>query len=183
MSSRRVVKKKTTSKEDKKMVKKGRKTKTAVKEVEDPTEAELIENIDSDEQVISKMPISDDTLDYLDSQVDELNDTNNLSEKIAIHRRLDDITKNLVSEIDSMVDIIDKVDQTFLTSELLDTDDDDHGSGDVNDSIVKLEKMIEGMQEEDSMQVKIEHYKRITEVVKRCKAKCTADTMSVAKCN
>lgn len=177
MSSRRVVKKKTSSGDAKKAVKKGKKIKVESKD------DESVEEIETGVPAVSpNLPISDDTLDFLDAQVDEFNDTDNLSKKIAIHRQLEEVTKGLVQEIDGMVEIIDQVDQAFLNSELVDVDDQSE-STDVNDDIVKLEKMVEGMKEADVMQVKIEHYKRITEAVKRCRAKCTADTMSVAKCN
>jgi hypothetical protein len=46
-----------------------------------------------------------------------------------------------------------------------------------------IEKMMQGLQEEEIMQIKIMHFKRIAEVVKNCKAKCHSDNMKITKCN
>ena len=128
-----------------------------------------------------KFTVSDDTLDYLDTQVDEFNETDNLGKKIAIHRKLQTITKTLIDEIDTMVEMIDDIDQTELNSEFYESKDDDND--DINDDIIKIDEMIENMEEEESMQLKISHYKRITEVVKKCRAKCSVDKLNVLNVN
>lgn len=125
--------------------------------------------------------VSDDTLDYLDTQVDEFNDTDNLGKKITIHRKLKEITKILIDEIDNMVEMIDDIDETSLNSEFYETKEDDND--DINDDIIKLEDIIDNMEEEESIQVKISHYKRIAHVVKKCRAKCSIDKMVVLNIN
>lgn len=131
-----------------------------------------------------KYNVSDDTLDYLDTQVDEFNDTNNLTKKIAIHRNLQEITKSLIDEIDNMVEIIDNIDQTVLNSEFYDTNDNnDNKNNDINDDIINVEEMINNMEEEESMEIKISHYKRITDIVKKCRLKCDIDQMNILNVN
>ena len=130
-----------------------------------------------------KYNVSDDTLDYLDTQVDEFNDTTNLTKKIAIHRNLQEITKSLINEIDNMVEIIDNIDQTVLNSEFYDTNDNDNKNNDINDDIINVEEMINNMEEEESMEIKISHYKRITDIVKKCRLKCDIDQMNILNVN
>ena len=87
-----------------------------------------------------KFKVSDDTLDYLYTQVDEFNETDNLGKKIAIHRKLQTITKTLIDEIDTMVEMIDDIDQSELNSEFYESKDDDND--DINDDIIKLDVLV-----------------------------------------
>ena len=125
-------------------------------------------------------PISDDTLDYLDSQMDRFNETNNLGEKISIYDHLKESVNNLEKEVSDMLKIIDTIDIDSFNNDDTKPDTD---KSDINDDIVNIEKMMQGLQEEEIMQIKIMHFKRIAEVVKNCKAKCHSDNMKITKCN
>jgi hypothetical protein len=127
----------------------------------------------STEKKESKYTVSEDTFDYLDTQVDEFNDTDNLGEKIVIHNNLKTITQNLIEEIDSMVEMIDDIDNESLNDEIIENNDN------IDDDIIKLEGMIENMEEEESMLLKIKHYKRIIGIVKKCKNKTNQEPMQV----
>ena len=126
-----------------------------------------------------KHPVSDDMLDDLEAQVDKFNETKLLEEKIRIHSILKESVKILEQEIDDMVEIIDKIDIHAVSQELKNSTDDI----DITDDIVNLEKIVEGMKEEDVMQIKMMHIQKITDIVKRCKSKCDSSKMRIAKCN
>lgn len=124
--------------------------------------------------------LSDDVIDYLDSEVDRLQETKNLGEKINIHAKLIDTVKVLEKEINEMVDMIDRID---LNDNLKQSISCTNETTDINDDLVNLEKMMEDMDKEEVMQMKIKHYLRIVDIVKRCKAKCLENGMKVVKCN
>lgn len=127
-------------------------------------------------------PVSDDTLDDLEAQVDKFNETKHLGEKIKLHSALKDSIQTLEQEVDDMVEIIDKIDIDAVSAELKQTAEVSDRT-DITDDIVSLEKMVEGMKEEEIMQIKLMHIQKITEIVKRCKSKCDSSKMRIAKCN
>jgi hypothetical protein len=126
-------------------------------------------------------PISDDTLDYIDSQVDRFNETQNLGGKISIHAKLTESVKDLEKEINDMIDIIDKTDINQVSEDLR-TSNSMNETTDITSDIMNLEKMIEVLREEDIMQVKIMHYKRIAAIVRKCKAVCDTTKMKIINC-
>ena len=81
-----------------------------------------------------------------------------------------------------MVEIIDKIDIDAVSAYLKQTSEANDKT-DITDDIVNLEKMVEGMKEEDIMQIKLMHIRKITEIVNRCKSKCDSSKMRIAKCN
>lgn len=128
----------------------------------------------------NKYTISEDTLDYLDTQIDDFNDTDNLGQKIAIHNKLKAITDELIQEIDLMVEIIDNIDDNTLNNEFYETKEE---NDDINDNIIKLEDMIENMEEEKSLSLKINHYKRIIGIVNKCKKNINVGKINVLNVN
>lgn len=129
-----------------------------------------------------KHPVSDDTLDDLEAQVDKFNETKHLGEKISIHSKLKDSIQILEQEVDDMVEIIDRIDIDAVSAELKHSTDINDRT-DITEDIVNLEKMVEGMKEEEIMQIKLLHIKKITDIVKKCKSKCDSSKMRIAKCN
>ncbi len=125
-------------------------------------------------------PVSDDSLDYLDSQMDNFNETNNLGEKISIYDHLKESVNNLEKEVVDMLKIIDTVDMETFNN---DDSNSENDKTDINDDIANIEKMIEGLKEEEIMQIKIKHFERIADVVRKCKAKCHTNNMKITKCN
>jgi hypothetical protein len=120
-------------------------------------------------------PVSDDVLDQLDIQVERFNETPNLNEKMQIHTMLRTSIVNLEREIDGMLEIIEHIDADEIAQ--------DHSDTDLNDDLVSIEQMVQGMEDEEVMQLKIAHYTRITQMIRTCKAKCRVNNMKVEKCN
>lgn len=124
-------------------------------------------------------PISNNTMEYVESQIDKLNETDNLSEKINIHAKLTEYTKTLESEINSMIDTLDNInidDAIIDTQTICD-------STDIDDDIVNLNKMMENMQEEEIMQTKLDYLKKMITQVQKCKKITDNNKMSVTKIN
>jgi hypothetical protein len=126
-------------------------------------------------------PISDDTLDYLDSQIDKFNETTKLGEKINIHNELSTTIKKLEKEIDDMADIIDKIDVENVKSEH--NRESNSNVSSIDNDIVTLEKLVEGMKEEDILQIKIFHLQKIAEIIRNCKSKFNNADLRISKCN
>ena len=126
-------------------------------------------------------PLSDDTLDYVDSQVEKLTDTDNLSEKISIHQQLKDTIKKLETEINDLAERIDKIDtETFkeLSAMGQTTNEDDP-----NEGIANIEQIIGNLQNEETLQHKVAQFERIADIVKSCRFKCIASDVKLRKCN
>lgn len=132
-----------------------------------------------------KYPISDDTLDYLESESDKLNESKNLSEKMKLHTELKCNIQSIGDEVDAMVDLIDKIDPDAVTKEISQENNTSEliDDTDIADDIVNLEKGLADLSEEEVLQVKIKHLQRLTEMVKNCRAKCGPSVMKISKCN
>lgn len=130
-----------------------------------------------------KYAVSDDSFDYLESQADKLNETNNLGEKINIYSKIQEYAKNIEEEIEKIAEIIDKLDTDAVTEEITKRMDMTDETSDISDDIVNIEKMTEELKGEDVMQIKLIHYQKIIEKIKFCKAKCDSSKMKIAKCN
>lgn len=144
-------------------------------------------NLMSNKNNTIKYPLSDDILDELDSQLDNFNETKNLGEKITIHSKLSETIENLENEINSMITLIEKEDQIYLDSDLLNNTDpqDDDYTDNLDDNIINIERHLENMKSEEILQYKLKHYQRIIRIVQKSKEKigCTEKIMNVAKCN
>ena len=127
-------------------------------------------------------PISDDTMDYLDSCVDKLNETKNIGEKISLHSKLNDTIGDLEKEIDNMVDIIDNIDIDTINNDI-NTNQVETDKSSIDDNIVNLELMLQNMKEEEILQTKIIHLQRITDMVKNCRKQCNVSQIKIHKCN
>lgn len=154
--------------------------------------AELLDIYDPqmhDRSTNIKYPLSDNVIDQLDADIDKFNESNNLGEKIIMHDKLVNLINNLQQEIDSMIDIVDKIDMDDVNKIMKSTnssqifDESNELKHDSNDDIITLEKMFDGMQEEDVMQTKIKYLEKIINNVKKCKANCEINKMKIAKCN
>jgi hypothetical protein len=133
-----------------------------------------------------KYPISDDTFDFMESQVDTFNETKNLGEKIQIHSKLEESVKNLGREIDEMASILDndKLDTDAVNEDIAKNGSEcNDGSTDINEDVINIEKILKDMKEEEIMQIKVLHYQKIIEKIKFCKSKCDSSKMRIAKCN
>ena len=141
-------------------------------------------NDDNDNKKRIKHPLSDDTLDELEMEAEKFKETQNLGEKISIHSKLNETIKDLEKEIDDMINIIDKINIDAVNKEINDNIHESSGTT-INDDIVSLEKMMENLNDEEVLQMKVFHYKRITDIVKKCKSICESDsgTLNIAKCN
>src|SRR5579872_4891957 len=58
--------------------------------------------------------LSDDVIDYLDSEIDRFNETKNLGDKISLHSKLIDTINTLETEIDAMINNVDKMDAVYV---------------------------------------------------------------------
>lgn len=128
------------------------------------------------------IPVSDDVMDYLESQVDQLKSTDNLGEKVSIHTKLLEYTKSLEKEIDEMIDMIEKIDYNDVYEDIK-NDINSQDTTDVSDDILNLEKIMSKLKEEDVMQIKLLYMKKILDRVRLCKAKCGEHKMTINKCN
>lgn len=136
---------------------------------------------DSDLEQEIKYPISDDTMDALEAEVDALNSTQNIGEKVRLHTKLKESIQALSKEIDDMVEIVDKIDIDSVSADLKREMDRDDGT-DIADDIVNLDKVFEKLQEEDVLQKKIEYMQKLTTMVQRCKARCDTSRLRIASC-
>lgn len=178
MSDRTAKKKSSTTKKNKK-----KDTHDQIDRNNDDNEKSLpcseIKNKSSDKQIES-FDISDDTLDYLDSEIDKFNNTTKLGEKISIHKKLELVTKNLIDEINNMVSIVDNIDKNIEVDESSDDIEDIN----IDDMFVNIEKMLEDMKNDEPILMKIKHYERIMNIVKKCRTKCSKkEIMNITKCN
>lgn len=136
-------------------------------------------------------PISDDTLDYVDSQVERLAETENLGEKISIHQQLKETIKRLENEINELAERIDKIDtETFKELSTIgiqeNNDDPSNGSlpgGSLPGGIANIERLVGSLQNEEILQNKVAHFERLADIVKNCKLKCIASDVRLKKCN
>lgn len=169
MSTRKISKKteKRTVKTDKKLDIKSSNTNTTT------------DNKTSDDKKI-KYPISDDTIDYLDSCVDRLNDTKNIGEKISLHSTLTDTIKNLEVEIDHMVEIVDNID---IEKNSDDTNFEGCDNTSIDDDIVNLEEIMQKLKVDDILQTKIMQLQRISDLIIKCRRKCNNGQIQMCKCN
>ncbi|VBB17832.1 hypothetical protein YASMINEVIRUS_295 [Yasminevirus sp. GU-2018] len=128
------------------------------------------------------IPVSDDTLDQLEGEIDRLNDTSNLSEKVKLHASLVSHTKQLEATIDSMVDMIDQVDIDAACEEIKKNKNASE-STDVSDNVANLDKLLSGMKNEEVMQIKILYMKKIIDTIARCREACEQNKLVISKCN
>jgi hypothetical protein len=127
-----------------------------------------------------QLPLSDDTLDYVDSQMEKLTDTENLAEKICIHQQLKDTIKKLENEINDLAERIDKIDtDTFKELGSMGQMSD----GDPDDGLANIEQIVNDLPNEETMQQKVAQFERLANIVKSCKMKCIASEVKMRKCN
>lgn len=129
-----------------------------------------------------KTPVSDDTLDALEGEIDKLNDTSNLGEKVRLHTKLESQTKLLEDEIDLMIDMMDDLDFD-KAYESIKTDKNKTDTTDVTDDIVNLDKLMNSLKQEDVMQIKIMYVQKMLNHIARCRALCDQSKLIVSKCN
>lgn len=129
-------------------------------------------------------PISDDTLDYVESQVEKMTEADNLGEKISIHQQLKDTIERLENEINELAERIDKIDtdtfrelNTLSQSQILDDIENP------NDGIINIEQLVDSLQNEEILQNKVTQFERIADIVKSCKLKCIDNEVKLRKCN
>ncbi len=130
-----------------------------------------------------KNPISDDTLDSLDSQVEKLTETKNLGEKISIHQQLKETIRRLESEINELAERIDKIDTEAFKELSTLSQSQVNGDDDLNNDIVNIEKLVGSLQNEEILQNKVAQYERLADIVKSCRSKCIASEVKLKKCN
>jgi disulfide oxidoreductase YuzD len=130
-------------------------------------------------------PVSDDTMDYLEAQVDRFNESKNLGEKINIHSKLKEYVSNIDREIDQMYELIDKYDTDAIGEEIMAENDASmiNNDIDVENDIANLESMVDKLKEEEIMQKKMVHLQSILEKINRYRSKCDSSKMRIAKCN
>ena len=129
-------------------------------------------------------PVSDNTIDELETRVDKFNKMTHLGKKIKLHNALKDSFQALEQEVDEMVDIIDKIDIDAVSNDIKQSlEDRDSARTDITDDIVNIEKMVDDMKEEDVMQIKLMYIQKITDAIKKCKSICDSNKMRIAKCN
>lgn len=178
---------------DKKLIGKIKKVKDKISEQSEPSirddhndasETEMERHINHVAQIKQGLehPVSDDTLDDLEAQVDKFTETKDLSERIKLHSILKSSVRILEEEVDQMVELIDRIDIDAVNTEIRKTTENTDRT-DITDDIVNLEKMMEGMKDEEIMQLKLMYVQKITEIVKRCKSKCDSSKMKITKCN
>lgn len=119
----------------------------------------------------SRLPVNDDTLDYLENELENCNDpnNNNQSEKMALQQKLQTTIKGLMSDVDNMIEFIE-------TLEIDDIEFDSDPNEDITDVVSNIEREIEVMKEEESYELKIKQYERIREKIQRCRKQCTGLT-------
>jgi hypothetical protein len=142
-------------------------------------------NIEKDVENLKKnlaIPVSDDSLDFLETQLDILNDTTNLGEKVTMHSKLIDYTKRLENEVDTMIELMDKIDINNVSEEIK-REKNNSDTTDVSDDIINLDKLLGELQEEDVMQIKIMYMRKIIDQIERCRSKCEKSKMTLRKCN
>lgn len=184
------------NKEQKKSIKNPKNMKTSKtsklpcvsEEIEDIKDNEDIENKEDFEADIEHfrktltVPVSDDALDQLERQIDIMNDTTNLSEKVRLQTSLVSHTKQLEAAIDSMVDMIDQIDVN-AASEAFKKENNDANGIDVSDNVASLDKLLSKLKNEDVAQIKIMYMIKITDIIAKCKATCERNRLVVSKCN
>jgi hypothetical protein len=140
------------------------------------------ENSEKNENILD---INDDTLDLIEHKIEEINNTNNLGEKVKLHKKLTDTTTKLMSSVNEMVSLIDNIDNRTFVDESDSSDDEDSDSDSDTDSnnIDELDNLLNNMKDEDSLKKKIELYEKIIKKVQKVKKKCTdTDKMIITKC-
>lgn len=129
-----------------------------------------------------QIPVSDDSIDYLESQMDQLNETTNLGEKVELHSKLMDYIKKLEKEVDSMIEMMDDIESDAVSDEIkkenIITD-----TTDVSDDIMNLDDLLGKFKKEDVMQMKMIYLKKLYEYTAKCREKCEQNHMTIKTCN
>lgn len=119
-------------------------------------------------------PVSDDIFDELETKVEQFNDTSNISEKMVLHNELKETILQLEQEIDNMVEIVDKLETDVI---------DNPSDTDITDDVISIEKMVDGMKEEEIMQTKLAHLKKIINKIQGCKSRYGSSNLHISKCS
>lgn len=130
--------------------------------------------------------ISEDNINLIEAMAQQLNDTPSMSEKIALHTKLTSIIEKLKKEIDNACEIIDNIDVDDADKRISEIRNSNEivSDIDIDESIVNIDTLFNSMKEEEVMQYKIEHFKRIADTVKACKDACgTQMIMKIKNCN
>lgn len=123
-------------------------------------------------------PVSDDSLEHIESQIEKMNETDVLSEKISIHDKLVDYTKTMENEINTMIDMLDNIDVNKTLDDIQYCD-----SNNIDDDIVNLNKMMENLKEEQVMQMKLNYLKKMIEQVQKCRTIAEKNKLTMTKVN
>jgi hypothetical protein len=127
---------------------------------------------------ICKYPLSDDMLDTLETDIERLNETKNLSEKISIHRKVNKITTHLENEVATMILKLDEINNMNESNTCDETD-----IPDIDAEIINIESMIKKMESCETIQDKIHEYEKIVKCIRKCKHSDNKPNMTVSTCN
>ena len=130
------------------------------------------------------MDVSDDTMDILDSMIDQFNETKNLSKKITLQNKLNEIIKSLETEINNMIEIVDKLDLDQTSNEISNEKKKEKAPEiDLDNEIINIEKQLSSMEEEDVIQKKVQMYGDILNKIRKCRSVCDNSQLKIYKCN
>lgn len=129
-----------------------------------------------------EVPVSNDSLDFLETQMDILNDTTNLGEKVNMYSKLGDYTKKLENEVDMMIELMDTLDISTVCEDIK-REKNNNDTSDVSDDIINLDKLLGELKNEDVMQIKILYMRKIIDQIEKCRSKCEKSKMTVTKCS
>lgn len=142
-------------------------------------------DIEKDAQILKKnleILVSDDSLDFLETQIDTLNDTKHLGRKVTMHAKLIEYTRRLENEVDNMIELMDTLDMNAAT-EKIKKEKNDSDTTDVSDDIINIDKLLKELQDEDVMQIKLLYMRNLIDQIEKCKSKCEKSKMTVTNCS
>lgn len=143
---------------------------------------DIVTAIDIENFSGGRLMVSDDTLDYLEIQVDKYNEMKNLGEKVDLNKRLNDVMRVLTSDIDEMTDLIG--DEKYLQMELSTKDENfDDLTDDISDNIVKIENDVKNLSLSDEcVNLQVKQYIKIIKKIRHCKDQYVSTKMKVTNC-
>jgi oligoendopeptidase F len=127
----------------------------------------------------SDIVLSDDLLDILETELEELDNEENLSEKISKHSKLNNEVERILELVNSFISTINEIDDGEI--ELIDEIDDD--SFNISDEIISIEKELEKLDIDDNMKKKLIDYKIINEKIRRAKKKVEESSVNIKVIN
>jgi hypothetical protein len=127
----------------------------------------------------SDIVLSDDLFDILETELEELDNEENLSEKISKHSKLNNEVERILELVNSFISTINEIDDGEI--ELIDEIDDD--SFNISDEIISIEKELEKLDIDDNMKKKLIDYKIINEKIRRAKKKVEESSVNIKVIN